>query len=86
MPDPREKKSLIVGTLNASRTFTNFDSLLLIDYGAADGFNITDDSGNTAFIPTGVPLSVGKAGSSCAFLQVSAASGKSLQVSFILYQ
>lgn len=86
MADPRASKSCKVGNITAETVFTNFDSILLIDAGAADGFTLTDDAGNTAAIPTGVPISIGKVSGTSAYIKVTAASGKSLNVSYVLYQ
>ena len=86
MADPREKKSCKVNTITSEMVFTNFDSILFIDAGATDGYNLTDDAGNVAFVPTGVPISIGRAGAPSAYIKVGPASGKSLNVSYILYQ
>lgn len=84
--DPRSSKSPKVGNITALTEFFNFSSLLLIDAGAADGFTLTDDAGNSCPIPTGVPISIGGLGSSCAYLKVTATPAASLNVSYILYQ
>lgn len=86
MADPRAGKSCIVGNISALTVFSNFDSILLVDAGAADGFTLTDANGNGAPIPTGVPISIGRSGASVPFLQVGPTGASALNVSYILYQ
>jgi hypothetical protein len=86
MADPRASKSCSIGNITAEHIFQNFDSILLIDAGAADGFTITDDAGGTAPIPTGVPVSIGKVSGSVTYLKVSPTGSAALNVSYVLYQ
>lgn len=85
--DPRAAKAVIVGNITAERVFENFDSILLVDAGAADGFTLTDGNGNAGAIPTGVPISIGKSGASgVTYLKVSPTGSAALNVTYILYQ
>jgi len=86
MADPREKKSCIVGSITTETIFTNFDSLLLIDAGATNGFTLTDDAGHSGAIPTGIPISIGKTGSPSAYLKVGPTGATAMNVTYILYQ
>jgi hypothetical protein len=87
MPDPREGKSVKVANITVETIFQNFESLLLVDNGATDGFTITDDAGNVASWPTGIPLSIGGPGAKpSSYIKVTAATGKALNVSYVLYQ
>lgn len=86
MADDRISKAPIVETITATRVFTNFDSLLLIDAGT-DGFQLEDENGNSCSIPTGIPLSLaGPAGLSSREITVKAPLTGSLNVSAIFYQ
>lgn len=52
---PVISKKVYTGTISLPVSFSNFESLLLIDAGA-DGFTIKDDSGESIFVPTGKPI------------------------------
>jgi hypothetical protein len=85
--DPREGKACTIANITAETIFQNFESLLLVDAGAADGFTITDEAGGTGLIPTGVPISIGGPGAKPSkYIKVTAAPAKSLNVTYILYQ
>ena len=87
MADPRIGKSIEVGTLIAEHTFEDFESLSLIDAGATDGFTLEDIDGNTAVIPTGVPISIGGPGpKASSFLTVKPTGSTTLNCSYILYR
>ena len=87
MADPREGKSVKVGNISTETVFQNFESLLLVDNGATDGFGVVDNAGSVAAWPTGVPLSIGGPGAkSSTYLKVIAATGKALNVSYVMYQ
>lgn len=84
--DPRLGKAVKVENVTATRVFSNFESLLLIDAGATDGFKITDESGNVIVIPTGIPVSIGGPNALISSeITVSAPDGGSLDVSAIWY-
>jgi len=85
--DPRVSKKLYVQAVTSQTTFENFESLLLIDAGGTDGFQLAGSDDNFAFVPTGVPVSIGAAGTRvCEKATVKAASGKSLNVTAIIYR
>lgn len=86
MADPREGKSCKVGNITSSTIFRNFDSILLVDAGAADGFTLTDADGANAPIPTGVPISIGRSGANVPYLKVDPTGSAALNVSYVLYQ
>lgn len=74
-------------TLTSTTVFRNFQSLTLMDAGATDGFNLAGDDDNAGFIPTGIVVNLGGAdGRAPGKWTVSEASGKSLNVTAILYQ
>ena len=87
MADPRATKAVIIGNIVAETIFQNFDSILLVDAGATDGFLCSHDGGAPCQVPTGVPISLGKSGASgVTYLKVSPTAGKSLNVTYFLYQ
>ena len=86
MADPREGKPCKVGNITVETIFQNFDSILLVDAGAADGFTLTDAAGGSGPIPTGVPISVGKVSGGVPYLKVSPTGAAALNVTYILYQ
>jgi hypothetical protein len=87
MADPRETKAVIIGNITVETIFQNFDSILLIDAGATDGFLCSHSGGTSSQVPTGVPISIGKSGGGAVpYLKVSPSAGKSLNVTYFLYQ
>jgi hypothetical protein len=85
--DPRIQQSGTVLQITSQTDFQNFQSLTLIDAGASDGFNLAGGDGNFSFIPTGIVVNLGGGdGRAPAKFTVQAASGKSLNVTAILYQ
>ena len=84
--DNKVTKNPVVVACSVITIFENFDSLWLIDAGAADGFQIQDSNGNAGVIPTGIVVNIGgPAGKAAGKIVVIPASGKSLNVTAIVY-
>ncbi len=84
--DNKVQRNPVVVACSAITIFENFDSLSLIDAGATDGFQIQDSNGNTAVIPTGIVVNIGgPAGKVAGKITVIPASGKTLNVTAIVY-
>jgi hypothetical protein len=80
-------QSAVVQTLTSTKVFQDFVSLILIDAGASDGFNLAGSDDVAGFIPTGIVINLGGSDGRVPIkFTVSAASGKSLNVTAILYQ
>jgi hypothetical protein len=87
MSDTKVQKTVTVIPCTNTTIFENFESLSLIDAGATDGFQIQDAKGVTGVIPTGIVVNIGGIdGKVCSKIIVLAASGKSLNVTAIMYQ
>jgi len=79
-------RQLIVETVTSEKTFTNVFSILLIDAGETDGFQIAGEDDVFGVVPTGVPVSISPVdGRAISKVTVKAASGKSLNVTAIYY-
>jgi hypothetical protein len=85
--DARQGKVAITRTLTAETTFEDFESISVVDAGAADGFQVKcgDYKGVVSewiTIPTGVPYNIGVASNRyITTLSIKAASGASLNAS-----
>jgi hypothetical protein len=87
MSDSKVVKSPKVVACTSTTIFENFDSLSLIDAGATDGFRIEDSQGHIGVIPTGIVVNIGGTqGKAASKIIVLAASGKSLNVTAIVYE
>ncbi len=83
----RSKQTGRVITVTTTTDFSNFSSLTLIDAGAADGFQLAGTDGVFGVIPTGIVINIGQSeGRAVEKFTVKAATGKSLNVTAILYQ
>ncbi len=86
--DP-QKKNVITRAVTQQTEFTNFESISIVDAGAADGFQVlggsdgVDKASQWMLIPTGIPYNAGKpdSGKTIPTLSVKAAEGKNLNVS-----
>lgn len=74
-----------VQQLTTETTFNNFQSLTIIDAGQIDGFQIAGTNGVFGFIPGGFAFSIKGPYTLCEQITVKAATGKSLNVTVILY-
>jgi hypothetical protein len=68
-------------------TFSNFESLTLIDAGATNGFQIAGGDGIYSQVPTGIVVNIGGPGPRlCEQVSIIATSGQPLNVTAILYK
>ena len=87
MADPRQGKAIKAGSFSTTTIFENFDSLLLIDVGEADGFTLVDENGGECPVPSSAtPLSISKPGSPSRYLKVKATGATALNASYLMYQ
>jgi hypothetical protein len=86
MGSDNTRQSGRVLTLTSDYTFQDFDSVCLIDAGAADGYQLAGDNDVYGVIPTGIVVNLGGAnGRVGKKFSIKAASGKSLNVTAIVY-
>ena len=80
-------KKIITLALTTDTDFENFESISIIDAGAADGFQVKGETADGKAsdwitVPTGIPYNLGAVnGRTISKLQLKAASGKSLNAS-----
>jgi hypothetical protein len=86
MADDPLKKAPKCLTIDAEYTFSQFDSLLLLDAGS-DGFRLKDGDDSIVVIPTGIPVSIsGQAGKAAGPITVMAPASGTLNVSAIYFK